>query len=122
MKMIFDFETFRKLVKWCYEPGPYSLEEVLTVFKYYFYRYEQEFEEPHPNIRMAQIRRIIYIMPYFSEEEAQENTCETVPFGAYGCIIDRHFQTQYRSCDYNVNHFFSGKIRELRWREAERGE
>ena len=29
-------------------------------------------------------------------------------------LIDLHFKTRYRNCDYNINHFFSGRIREMR--------
>lgn len=92
------------------------------MFKYYFCYYEQRFREPHPNIRMDQIRRIIHIMPYFREEESRLYTCGTIAFEIYEYIINRHFRTNYRNCDYNINHFFSGRIRELRWHECERGE
>ncbi len=118
---LFDFETFRKLVERCYEPGPYSLEEVLTVFRYYFYRYEKEFGEPHPNIRMNQIRQIISVMPYINRDDIG-GYYPDIDYEIYQFIIDRHFRTNYRNCDYNVNHFFSGRIRELRMYEAERGE
>lgn len=92
------------------------------MFKYYFYYYEQRFREPHPNIRIDQIRRIIHIMPYFREEESRLYPCGTIAFEIYEYIINRHFRTNYRNCDYNINHFFSGRIRELRWHECERGE
>ena len=36
----------------------------------------------------------------------------------YEDMIDRHFRTRYRNCDYNINHFFSGRIRELRFYET----
>ena len=113
--MIFDFDTFRKLVEQCYEPGPYTLDETLAVFHCYFGKYEQKFRRPHPNIRMDQIRRIIQKMPYVGEERE----IEVLPC-VYQYIIDRHFETKYRRCDFNVNHFFCGRIRELRYRETGR--
>lgn len=113
--MLFDFDTFRKIVEQCYEPGPYSLGEVLVVFKYYFYHYEKKFGKAHPHIRMEQIRRIAQKMPYLDEERENE-----VFSCVYQYIIDRHFSTRYTRCDYNINHFFSGKIRELRYHETER--
>ena len=36
----------------------------------------------------------------------------------YAPIIEQHFKTQYYNCDYNINHFFSGKIRALRFYEV----
>ena len=35
----------------------------------------------------------------------------------YQVLIDKHFATKYRHCDYNINHFFSGRIRLMRWLE-----
>lgn len=36
----------------------------------------------------------------------------------YLILIDQHFQTEYQNCDYRINHFFSGSIRELRFYET----
>ena len=36
----------------------------------------------------------------------------------YEDMIDKHFRTRYRNCDYNINHFFSGRIRVLRFYET----
>ena len=63
--MLFDFEKFSSITARVFPGGPYSLEDALDVFKYYFEKYE----------------------------------------------------ARYRHCDYNINHFFSGKIRELRFYE-----
>ena len=109
--MQFDFDTFTHLVTKVYNDGPYTLEEVLTVFKYYFLKYEAVMGQPHPHIRMDQIRRIIQKMPNIS-------TRVDVDAEVYSDLIDRHFATKYRGCDYNINHFFSGRIRELRFYET----
>lgn len=120
--MIFDFDTFAGLAKQCYEPGLYSLDEVLFVFKTYFSGYERKIGRPHPHIRMEQIKRIIRKMPYLDEEDAISGSDIPGVFPqSYMYIIRRHFETPYPACDYNINHFFSGRIRELRAREAERG-
>lgn len=115
--MLFDFNTFSKLVKKVYTEGPYTLEQVLSVLHCYFSSYELRFGVAHPNIRMEQIQRIVRIMPYMSQEE-QGAVCADIEPEEYKDIITRHFQTKYRSCDYNINHFFSGRVRELRFYEA----
>ena len=115
--MLFDFDTFAKLVERCYEPGPYSLEEVLFIFKYYFWRYEQEFGRPHPHIRMQQIRTIIERMPYVERDDFGGYFAD-IDAEEYRYIIEQHFRTSYKNCDYNINHFFSGRIRELRFYET----
>lgn len=116
--MLFDFQTFEKLTKHCYpEDHPYSLDEVLGVFRYYFEAYEQHFDRPHPNISMKQIRHIIQIMPFVTLEDRDGQT-EDIPAEVYEDLIDCHFSTRYHRCDYNINHFFSGRIREYRFFEV----
>lgn len=115
--MLFDFETFSRLAESTYQGGPYSLEEVLAVFRYYFQRYEEETGRPHPNICLEQIRRIIQLMPYLSLDDIGGYLADVEPF-VYEELIDQHFKTKYRHCDYNINHFFSGRIRELRFFET----
>lgn len=116
--MKFDFETFARLAEKCYEPGPYSLDDVLMVFKLYFKQYEQRLGRPHPNIRMEQIRRIVAVMPYLANDGygMASKVADLFP-DLYEYIITQHFNTNYRNCDYNINHFFSGKIRQLRYFE-----
>lgn len=91
----------------------------MFVFKYYFERYEQEFCLPHPRIRMQQIRDIVERMPYVDQNDFGAYLAD-VEFEDYKDIIDQHFKTQYRNCDYNINHFFNGRIRELRYHEIMR--
>ncbi len=116
--MLFDFNTFAGLAERCYTPGPYSLGDVLMVFKFYFSKYEQRLGRPHPNIRTEQIRRIVAVMPYLDNDGygMASKVADLFP-DLYKHIITQHFNTNYRNCDYNINHFFSGKIRQLRYFE-----
>lgn len=114
--MFFDFDTFTKLATKVYSGGPYTLDQVLRVFKYYFSCYENAMGHPHPNIRMEQIRHIIQVMPYIDRNDVGAYMADIEP-EAYEYLIDQHFKTRYRNCDYNINHFFSGRIRELRFYE-----
>jgi len=117
--MYFNFPLFSALTARAYnkvENPVYTLEEVLAVFRHYFQTYENTFREVHPNIRMEQIQRIIRTMPYIDN-----NGCSSaggdIEAEDYETLIDKHFQTQYRNCDYNINHFFSGDIRIIRFYE-----
>lgn len=116
--MLFDFELFKRLVKECYEPGPFTLDETLRVFYLYFREYEEVFGRPHPSIRKDQIRRIIHVMPYIDPEDIGAYHAD-IDAEAYSDIIERHFRTRYRHCDFNINHFFSGSIRLHRFFESE---
>lgn len=111
--LLFDFDKFANITARVFpSDGEYSLEDALSVFKYYFERYEEYTGHPHPPIRADQIVRIIRAMPWLCD-----GSCvELEPF-CYPPLIDKHFATKYRNCDYNINHFFTGKIRELRFYE-----
>ena len=115
--MFFDFDKFSSITASVYADSPYSLAEVLEVFRYYFEQYEAYTGAPHPPIRAVQIERIIREMPYIDETDKAHSTMDIDP-DCYEDMIDKHFRTQYRNCDYNINHFFSGRIRELRFYET----
>ena len=96
--MTFDFEKFARITASVYPPSVYTLGR------------------PHPPIRASQIVRICQDMPYINQENRGSYYEDVSPAG-YIAMIDRHFATKYRHCDYNINHFFSGRIRELRFYE-----
>jgi len=87
------------------------------VFRHYFKKHEDAFKKVHPNIRLEQIESIIKIMPYLDrgERSSAEGVIEPEDYAA---LIDKHFKTRYRGCDYNINHFFSGDIRLMRYYEV----
>lgn len=114
--MVFDFEKFARITASVYPVSPYTLEEALSVFHYYFEKYEEYTGRPHPPIKASQIVRICQDMPYIDQEDKRGYCADVSPDG-YCAMIDRHFATKYRHCDYNINHFFSGRIRELRFYE-----
>ena len=116
--MQFNFSIFTSIAAKAYQSvdNPcYSLDEVLAVFSHYFQKYEDTFGEVHPNIRTEQIASIIERMPYLDDEHGR--TQDIAP-ESYQDLIDQHFRTQYRNCDYRINHFFSGSIRTLRYYET----
>ena len=118
--MDFDFKTFSAFVTKAYkEVGncPYSLRDVLSVFECYFEHYEAAMGETHPFLKLDQIKRIIRQMPYMDTVLPGGAPSEIEP-EEYPDLIDQHFRTEYsEDCDYRINHFFSGMIRELRYYE-----
>ena len=115
--MLFDFDKFADITASVFPGGPYTLDEALGVFRYYFEQYETYTGAPHPPIRANQIERIIREMPYIDETDKANSTMDIDP-DCYEDMIDKHFRTRYRNCDYNINHFFSGRIRVLRFYET----
>lgn len=114
--MLFDFEKFSRIAASVYPQGPYSLESALGVFRCYFERYEASTGRPHPPIKAIQIARICLDMPYIGRECSGGQYADIEP-EEYPALIDKYFATKYRNCDRNINHFFSGRIRELKFYE-----
>lgn len=115
--MQFNIDVFKTVATKAYQSADspsYTLEQALSVFEYYFTKYEATFNSLHPNVRKEQIQRMIEDMPFVTGEYG--NPIDLDPED-YFPIIDRHFETQYR-CDYNINHFFSGDIRLYRYYES----
>lgn len=100
------FQTMAKI-------GVYDYQRTHDVFQYYFEKYEKHMHKPHPHIKREQISRIARDIPFIKTENGAENILPE----DYPIMIDLHFVTNYRNCDYNINHFFSGKIREMRFYE-----
>lgn len=115
--MIFDFEKFREITTAVFPVGPYSLEDALGVFRCYFERYEEHTGKPHPPINASQIVRIVQNMPWICLG-VKDGVCIDLSPDAYPAMIEQHFETRYHRCDYNINHFFSGRVRALRYYEA----
>lgn len=103
----------------------YSTEDMVSILRRYFDRYREFTGHPHPKISEEQLSKIVEIMPYFREVSPEirkilggKDPGPDILPEEYPEIIEQHFRTNYRNCDYNINHFFSGKIRELRLKEV----
>lgn len=120
--MLFDFDRFTVTAKLAYRRiggSRFSLEDVLGIFRYYFETYELVFGEAHPMISLNQTASIIEKMPCMADEsEIGGISGDELDPEMYPLLIDQHFTTNYRNCDFNINHFFSGFIRNYRFFET----
>lgn len=117
--MEFDFALFSKIAGSVYtKDNLFTLEQCLMVFRCYFQTYEKYMKRPHPPICAEQIGRIMWLMPWVCVDDIGGYYPDIDP-EYYESLINLHFKTRYRHCDFNINHFFSGRIRELRFYEAE---
>ena len=116
--MKFNIKLFNSFATIAYskiDDPSYTLDETLGVFDYYFSRYELTLKIPHPNIRVRQIEHIIRVMSFVYDVHGEYPDIDAE---YYPAMIDKHFATEYRDSDYNINHFFSGNIRALRLYES----
>ena len=94
----------------------YTLKECLEVFKLYYDAYWVHTGREHPLLRDEQVVKIIETMDTAETVRGYGETDNvSIPSEVYGDLIEFHFNTDYgESCDYNINHFFSGLIRGYR--------
>ena len=113
---MFDYEIFNRIAIKQYNSVscPYTLNEVLSIFRYYFDTYRAYMGRDHPFLKSEQIRKII-------EPQQAGEIIERLPFcedmyieaEEYPTLIESYFNTDFNA-DYNINHFFSGSIRLMR--------
>lgn len=121
--VIFNFQEFTRIAAEVYRGMEteeslgrcFDFDETLYVFQAYFAAYEQHTGKPHPPIKSGQIRRIIEAMPTV---DTPYDTVDISPKD-YPDLIERYFRTDYPYSDRNINHFFSGRIREIKYLETQ---
>ena len=115
-----DEKTFLTVVKLAYRrvgSSDYSFEDVWGVLQYFAETYRLIFEKPLPAINVDQAADCIRAMP--SVEDCYGRTRDLTPED-YRLVIDQHFATKYGpSCNYSLQHFFSGAIRTHRVQELQ---
>lgn len=115
MKRI-TFEQFKKLCAWIYktvDTAHFSLDDCMTVFSLYFDVYRDFIGENHPIPSYKQIAAIMEKMPFVDEDRRIPLEVEQ-----YEVLIPAYFLIDFPNCDYNISHFFSGRIRKNRYYET----
>lgn len=111
-----DSEQFKRLCAWIYRTvytAHFSLDDCVTVFGLYFNAYEDFIGRAHPIPSYRQIATIMEKMPFADENRRIDLFPED-----YEVLIPAYFLTAFPNCDYNISHFFSGRIREFRYYET----
>ena len=85
---------------------------------YYLDKYEDSQGERHPNLKLHQWENIfdnITKLEYDYKEIILQGNL-------YRKIVDYHFDTEYKYCDYHLPHFVSGQVIHNRYQEVDRNE
>lgn len=85
----------------------FSVDECFTVFKEFFERYKEKTGHEHPPLRTPKLIQLLNIIDGEGLFDAD----------TYTTLIEGYFSTHFKNCDYNICHFFGGKVRELRYYE-----
>lgn len=115
MSTSIDLPRFENTVRKLYTASPFSVEEVIAIFEYYFLMYSMYRGEEHPPLRAGQVLDIMKRMPFVDVGGGAD--VELIP-EQYPGMIARYFNTRFPGCDYRINHFFSGRVREMRMWEG----
>lgn len=104
----------KQIIKSCHAHEIQDCSPYIDIIKYYYSRYEKTFGKEHPRLSTKAMDSVI---DSFLSCSDNLNGLEYAP-DAYYAMIDRHFQTQYQDCDYNICHFMSAEVRNNRFYET----
>ena len=88
-----------------------SIDDAVCVVEYYLESFKRVFGVNHPFISQNAMNGVIE--RFFSGTDIVD--CDP---GTYFELIDRHFATNYKDCDYNICHFMTDGIRQNRYYES----
>ena len=90
----------------------HSKDEYREVLFYYLGKYAKIIGVNHPELKMEHWERIIYDLFIYPVNEIYDG------IECYYAMIDKHFLTLYKDCDYNILHFATKGILENRYFET----
>lgn len=91
-----------------------TVKNVIHIVEYYYDAYENTFGETHPVISNKAMSGMLDRLVSGSEKTSDYRFDTEV----YEALIDKHFRTQYKNCDYNICHFMTEEIRNNRFYET----
>ncbi len=90
--------------------------EKIEVISYYLGKYKNKRKQEHPNLKADQWERVIDSLFYCVDENT--GTDFDLDYSSLIDMIDQHFKTRYKNCDYNILHFVSDGVKVRRMYEA----
>lgn len=91
------------------DPQPY-----IDIIEYYYQTYMKTFHEEHPRLSNQAMNGVISAIQCGTDLIEDDR----LDVDMYRTIIDKHFQTQYKNCDYSICHFMTEGIRNNRFYET----
>lgn len=115
VKTPFDPSILEKqIIKSCQAYNIQDCSPYIDIIRYYYSVYEKTFGKEHPRLSAKAMNSVI---DSFLCSSDNLDGLEYNP-DAYYAMIDRHFQTKYQDCDYNICHFMSEEVRNNRFYET----
>ena len=91
------------------DPQPY-----IDIIEYYYQAYMNTFHKEHPRLSNNAMDSVVSAIQCGTDliEDDRLNV------DMYRAMIDKHFQTQYKNCNYSICHFMTDGIRNNRFYET----
>lgn len=113
----FSFEILDKQILKSFKKfglqGSEVLNNIIRIFHYYCSVYYDCMGDYHPIISNKSIDKIIELYAF-----GTDLVCGCDDSDVYEVLIDKHFETEYKNCDYNICHFMSEEILNHRYYET----
>lgn len=104
----------KQIKKSCRELGIENSAPYIEIIAYYYTIYQQTFGREHPPLSTKALDSVIVAI---RDGTDMLQDCP-LDVDCYHAMIDKHFQTEYADCDYNICHFMTEGIRNNRFYET----
>jgi hypothetical protein len=96
----FYFENAKDKLK----TSDYEKENII----YYLQKYQKVMNHEHPKLKLKQWQKVINNIVIAEDNRTSKN--EELLGKLFEQVVDKHFETPYKNCDYNIMHFISGQV------------
>ena len=96
----FYFENAKNKLK----TSDYEKENII----YYLQKYQKVMNHEHPKLKLKQWQKVINNIVIAEDNKTSKN--EELLGKLFEQVVDKHFETPYKNCDYNIMHFISGQV------------
>ena len=104
----FYFENAKNKLK----TSDYEKENII----YYLQKYQKVMDHEHPKLKLKQWQKVINNIVIAEDNRTSKN--EELLGKLFEQVVDKHFETPYKNCDYNIMHFISGQVMMNRYFEV----
>ena len=111
----FDWSILEKqIIGACNRNNIDNSQPYIEIIEYYYKTYMLTFQEEHPRLSRTSMDKVISAIQ-LGTDLTRDNGLD---FDMYRSMIDKHFHTQYKNCDYSISHFMTEGIRNNRFYET----
>lgn len=102
----------KQIIKSCNRQGMQNYSLCIDIIKYYYALYKATFNQEHPYLSTSAMDKVIEAIQFGTD------IVEDADLDMYQEMIDQHFKTHYKNCDYNICHFMTEGVRNNRFYET----